>query len=135
MATTSLNDWTFHKFNIFTHSNGAVEFDVDIQKNQFRWKSNRINSNPTVAMPEIANHKSMTENEKKQALLFVKQKLDAAKWFINAIQQRQQTLILTITSIIKLQKKYFLTGDETRLGCIGLFNNLYNLFSLDFTVL
>ena len=30
MATTSLNDWTFHKFNIFTHSNGAVEFDVDI---------------------------------------------------------------------------------------------------------
>ena len=69
MATTSLNDWTFHKFNIFTHSNGAVEFDVDIQKNRFRWKSNRINSNPTIAMPEIANHKSMTENEKKQAFI------------------------------------------------------------------
>ena len=54
--------------------------------------------------------------DKKQALLFVKQKLDAAKWFINAIQQRQQTLILTITSIIKLQKKYFLSGDEKDLA-------------------
>lgn len=54
--------------------------------------------------------------DKKQALLFVKQKLDAAKWFINAIQQRQQTLILTITSIIKLQKQYFLSGDEKDLA-------------------
>lgn len=54
--------------------------------------------------------------DKKQALLFVKQKLDSAKWFINAIQQRQQTLILTITSIIKLQKKYFLNGDEKDLA-------------------
>jgi len=47
-----------------------------------------------------------------QALLFVKQKLDSAKWFINAIHQRQQTLISTMSSIIKIQKKYFLTGDE-----------------------
>ena len=48
----------------------------------------------------------------KQALMFVKQKLDSARWFINAIQQRQQTLIATMTSIIKIQKKYFLSGDE-----------------------
>ena len=54
--------------------------------------------------------------EKKQAFLFVKQKLDSAKWFINAIQQRQQTLILTITSIIKIQRKYFLSGDEKDLS-------------------
>ena len=54
--------------------------------------------------------------EKKQAFLFVKQKLDSAKWFINAIQQRQQTLILTITSIIKIQKNYFLSGDEKDLS-------------------
>ena len=56
----------------------------------------------------------MTKDHK-QALLFVKQKLDSAKWFINAIQQRQQTLISTITSIIKIQKMYFLTGDEKEL--------------------
>jgi RNA polymerase sigma-54 factor len=50
--------------------------------------------------------------DKKQALMFVKQKLDSAKWFINAIQQRQQTLIATLTSIVMFQKKYFLSGDE-----------------------
>ena len=43
----------------------------------------------------------------KQAVLFVKQKLDSARWFINAIYQRQQTLISTMSSIIKIQKKYF----------------------------
>ena len=47
-----------------------------------------------------------------QALSFLKQKLDSAKWFIDAINQRQQTLVSTISSIIKIQKKYFLTGDE-----------------------
>ena len=51
-------------------------------------------------------------NKNKQALLFVKQKLDSARWFINAIHQRQQTLISTISSIIRIQKKYFLSGDE-----------------------
>ena len=52
----------------------------------------------------------------KQAFLFVKQKLDSARWFINAIQQRQQTLIQTMTSIIKIQKKYFLSGDQKDLA-------------------
>jgi len=52
----------------------------------------------------------------KQAVLFVKQKLDSARWFINAIQQRQQTLIATMTSIIKIQREYFLTGDEKDLA-------------------
>ena len=52
----------------------------------------------------------------KQAFLFIKQKLDSARWFINAIQQRQQTLIQTMTSIIKIQKKYFLSGDQKDLA-------------------
>lgn len=54
--------------------------------------------------------------DKKQALMFVKQKLDSAKWFISAIQQRQQTLISTLTSIITFQKKFFLSGDEKDLA-------------------
>lgn len=48
----------------------------------------------------------------KQAALFIKQKLDAAKWYIDAINQRQNTLMQTITAIVKLQKEYFLSGDE-----------------------
>lgn len=53
--------------------------------------------------------------EAKQAALFIKQKLDAAKWYIDAINQRQNTLLQTITAIVKLQKDYFLTGDDKSL--------------------
>ena len=51
----------------------------------------------------------------KDAVTFIKQKLDAAKWFIDAIKQRQQTLLLTMNSIMHHQKEYFLTGDERKL--------------------
>jgi len=51
----------------------------------------------------------------KEAVFFVKQKLDAAKWFIDAVKQRQQTLMLTMTAIMKYQEEYFLTGDERKL--------------------
>ena len=50
--------------------------------------------------------------ENQQALLFAKQKLDSARWFINAIQQRQKTLILTMSAIVKKQKAYLISGDE-----------------------
>lgn len=52
----------------------------------------------------------------KEAIMFVKQKLDAAKWFIDALRQRQDTLYTTMEAILEYQKEYFLTGDETRLN-------------------
>ncbi|SDR68023.1 RNA polymerase, sigma 54 subunit, RpoN/SigL [Formosa sp. Hel1_31_208] len=51
----------------------------------------------------------------KDAVMFIKQKLDAAKWFIEAIKQRQQTLFVTMSAIMQYQKEYFLTGDERKL--------------------
>jgi len=51
----------------------------------------------------------------KEALSFVKQKLDGAKWFIDAIKQRQNTLLLTMDAIMTYQKSFFLTGDETNM--------------------
>lgn len=51
----------------------------------------------------------------KDAVLFIKQKLDAAKWFIDAIKQRQQTLLVTMNAIMHYQYDYFLTGDERKL--------------------
>ena len=56
------------------------------------------------------NNKSQQE-----AVLFIKQKLDAAKWFIDAIEQRHQTLFHTINAIVDYQSAYFLTGDEQKL--------------------
>jgi len=60
------------------------------------------------------NHQKNTR-EQKEALSFVKQKLDSAKWFIDAIKQRQNTLLVTMNAIIAYQKQYFITGDETKL--------------------
>lgn len=51
----------------------------------------------------------------KDAVIFIKQKLDAAKWFIEAIKQRQQTLFITMSAIMNYQEEYFLTGDERNL--------------------
>lgn len=51
----------------------------------------------------------------KEATMFVKQKLEGAKWFIDAIQQRSQTLLYTMNAIMEYQREYFLEGDETRL--------------------
>lgn len=51
----------------------------------------------------------------KDAVMFIKQKLDAAKWFIDAIKQRQQTLYVTMNAIMHHQKEYFLSGDERKL--------------------
>lgn len=58
---------------------------------------------------------SKKSKSQKDAVMFIKQKLDAAKWFIDAIKQRQQTLLVTMNSIMHYQYDYFLTGDERRL--------------------
>ncbi len=58
--------------------------------------------------------KKKTKNQK-DAVLFIKQKLDAAKWFIEAVKQRQQTLLFTMSAIMNYQKEFFLTGDERNL--------------------
>ena len=65
----------------------------------------------------LLGYKASKEKSKaqKEAVLFIKQKLDAAKWFIDAIRQRQQTLMLTMSAIMHYQKAYFLSGDEEQL--------------------
>jgi RNA polymerase sigma-54 factor len=58
---------------------------------------------------------SKQDKRQKEAVLFIKQKLDAAKWFIDAIKQRQHTLMSTMGAIMEHQRKFFLSGDETDL--------------------
>lgn len=58
---------------------------------------------------------SKKDKRQKEAVLFIKQKIDSAKWFIDMIKQRQQTLIGTMSSIMNYQEEFFLTGDETTL--------------------
>ncbi len=63
----------------------------------------------------IKESKTKPGKSEKQAAGFVKQKLDSAKWFIDAIKQRQNTLTVTIHAIVNFQKEYFISGDETML--------------------
>ncbi len=63
---------------------------------------------------EMLQRYSETKRDK-QATLFIKQKIDSAKWFIDAIQQRNQTLMLTMSAIMELQQEFFETGDETKM--------------------
>lgn len=65
----------------------------------------------------LQGYKASKEKSRSQkdAVLFIKQKLDAAKWFIEAVKQRQQTLFITMSAIMHYQKGYFLSGDERSL--------------------
>ena len=80
---------------------------------------------PRFAVPELkVNRKyadilieaaNSSEREKKEAAAFVKKKLDSAKWFVEAIKQRHNTLSSTMQAIVDYQREYFIDGDETHL--------------------
>ena len=69
-------------------------------------------------------------NSQKDAVQFIKQKLDSAKWFIDAIRQRQETLFVTMNAIMHFQEEYFLDGDETKLRPMIL-KDIADLVGLD----
>lgn len=75
----------------------------------------RVNREYSEMFQDYAGNKENQSSDMKDAVTFVKQKLDSAKWFIDAIRQRQQTLRRTMETIIILQREFFLTGDEAKL--------------------
>jgi RNA polymerase sigma-54 factor len=72
----------------------------------------RISPTYSEMLQSYSASKNNATREQKDAITFVKQKLDSAKWFIDAIRQRQNTLVLTMNAIINYQHKYFLEGDD-----------------------
>jgi RNA polymerase sigma-54 factor len=98
------------------------DFILEIEDGEFNLSLNQRNV-PDLKINETylgmlrslgESHKDKNKN-KKEALQFVKEKLDSAKWFIDALQQRQTTLLLTMSEIINYQREYFVDGDETKL--------------------
>ncbi len=75
----------------------------------------RINSTYSEMLQGYGTSKKPKTKEAKSTITYMKQKMDSAKWFIDAIRQRQNTLMLTMNSILEYQEKYFRTGDETML--------------------
>ena len=95
------------------------DFHLDYEDGQFRLTM------PRFSIPEIRVNrkyaelltasKGSSERAQKEAATFVKQKLDSAKWFVEALKQRQNTLMSTMQAIVDYQKDYFTDGDETHL--------------------
>ncbi|MBN2484907.1 MAG: RNA polymerase factor sigma-54 [Bacteroidales bacterium] len=75
----------------------------------------RISRTYSDMLESYASARKKASSEQKEAVSFVKQKLDSAKWFIDAIKQRQNTLLVTMNAILEYQREYFEEGDETRL--------------------
>ncbi len=75
----------------------------------------RVNSTYNEMFQDYASNKKNQTREMKDAVMFVKQKIDAARWFIDAIKQRQQTLLTTMMAIVDFQKEFFIEGDDTYL--------------------
>ena len=105
----------------FSNNSIVPDFILTIEDGNFIVELNKRNS------PELRlsnSYKNILEGYKNdpkknksqnQAIQFLKQKLDSAKWFIEAIEQRHQTLFQTVNAIVNFQKNYFLTGEETDL--------------------
>ena len=97
------------------------DFTIEIVENKLLLTLNSRNAPDLHVSNEYKNMLSgyketnKASKSQKDAVIFIKQKLDAAKWFIDAINQRNQTLLLTMKSIMDFQKEYFLSGDESNL--------------------
>jgi len=106
--STKTNHYILPDFIIF-NNNG----DLELQLNSKNAPELRLSRTYVDMLETYASSKNKSKH--KDAITFVKQKIDSAKWFIDAIRQRQNTLQVTMQAIMNYQRQYFLTGDETRL--------------------
>ena len=111
--TITINQEIIPDFLITVKDNGPRGVDVIPSLNSKNAPSLRVSDEYKDILTTYSHDKKSAEH--KQAALFIKQKLDAAKWYIDAINQRQNTLLQTISAIVKLQKEYFITADDKSL--------------------
>ena len=82
----------------------------------------------------FANDKAKPDKEQKDTMTFIKQKLDSAKWFIDAIKQRQDTLLRTMSAIVEFQNDYFQDGEEVKLRPMIL-KNIAEMIDMDISTI
>lgn len=108
-TTATKNQYIIPDF-ILTNNNGKLELALN-SRNAPELRISRSYTD----MFRAYDKSNKKDKKLKEAVTFVKQKLDAAKWFIDAIKQRQHTLLRTMKAIIDFQYEFFLEGDETKL--------------------
>lgn len=92
----------------------SIDGELNLSLNQRNVPNLVINDTYQDMLLALSANQKQKKNDK-EAALFVKQKMDSAKWFIDAIQQRQTTLLLTMSEIISFQSEFFQDGDEAKL--------------------
>ncbi|HEY3372657.1 MAG TPA: RNA polymerase factor sigma-54 [Prolixibacteraceae bacterium] len=92
-----------------------IDGELHLSLNQKNVPDLQLNTTYMDLMKTYSVNKTGASRDQKDAMLFMKQKLDSAKWFIDAIKQRHQTLQVTMKEIIEFQKEFFQEGDETKL--------------------
>jgi RNA polymerase sigma-54 factor len=96
---------------ILTNNEGVLE----LQLNSRNAPDLKISKAYQEMLVHYSKSQKNSSKEQRDAVVFVKQKIDSARWFIDAIKQRQQTLMLTMQTILEYQYEYFSTADETKL--------------------
>ncbi len=91
------------------------EGDLQLSLNSRNVPELRVSRTYSNMIESYTQNRDNSSKEQKEAVTFVKQKLDSARWFIDAIKQRQNTLMVTMNAILEYQRPYFEEGDETRL--------------------
>jgi len=91
-----------------------AEYGLELSLNNRNIPELRISKGYSEMLENYSRDKAASKHNR-DAVMFVKQKLDSAKWFIDAMKQRQNTLLLTMNAILEYQKEYFEEGDDTRL--------------------
>jgi len=91
------------------------EGDLELALNVKNLPELRVSKTYSTMLQTYQYNRGHNSKSQKEALSFVKQKLDSARWFIDAIRQRQNTLLITMNAIINYQQDYFMTGEETKL--------------------
>jgi RNA polymerase sigma-54 factor len=107
------NRESFHIIPDFNLESSDGEFTLSL--NSKNVPDLRVNREYSQMLESYAVNKSNASRQEKEAVAFVRQKIDSAKWFIDAIKQRQNTLLFTMEAIIEYQEEFFKTGDQTKL--------------------
>lgn len=89
--------------------------DLELSLNNRYTPELRVNRTYVDMLETYSENRGNNSTQRKEAVMFIKQKIDSARWFIDAIRQRQNTLYLTMKAIMDYQREYFIDGDETKL--------------------
>ncbi len=125
--TVKTNHYIIPDFTI-TNSNGGLELMI----NSWNTPELKINSTYSSMISELVKQKK--SKKQRETLTFIKNKVDSAKWFIDAIKQRQNTLYSTMKAIMDYQEKYFISGSDSDLKPMIL-KDIADLVNLDISTI